>query len=316
MKILIRLLLIIACPVVHSQNYIPYYNLTNEAEWHYDNNRNDSAKFYFEKAFQLDLTPKTKDIWIYGLILNKEGATNKVFRLLKNHMIEIGGADKPITPYLNKAGIQLNKKQKKKLDKLRLDTSSEFHKEHLNILAIIDSMYLKDTLSRKIASKANYQGVVYSPFHKQKMDAASLLNWADSSNAESFKFLFEAHHFIEHDVSGAKLSVIMIHLNSHFQELYDDFFNKLKHGTLDPYDFASIADRSSISRGECLKYLAYPWGIEDSNCISFSQIKENRRLIGLSTHYRRPSYLFHIPVGKMMKVPLQEYFELEFKRKN
>jgi|GEM_PF-5090762 len=297
------------------RNYIPYYNISAEAEWHYDNGRFDQAEVLFEQAFkQIDL-PKTKDVWLYAIILSKKGEKNKVYRLLKTHFRKIGGVSRRIDPYLKDSNIELSDKQIAKINSFIIDTTSIEYMDEMKTISILDSMVEVDQLSKK--KDAGYDSIWWvtgndSVFVERK----KIIQDVDSLNYLAIVDLIENGKLKKNRFVGANFSLLLLHMRTdRFVNIEPQLFELVKTGILDPWDFASAKDRKYTENGDCIIYYAYTYTADDLTCISYDEILNNRRSIGLSAYYRRPSFNFYIRPGRMMKTPMKEFYESELKRK-
>lgn len=299
----------------NSKNYIPYYNLTNKAEWFYDNQEFDSAKFYFEQAFKMEVKKKTKDVWIYIKILNAEGKRHKIYKILKHHINEIGGGLEPFSKYLKKDGILLKDKQYAKLDAIMRDSTLAFWQEEKEIYRILEEMDVQDNWIRNLFDD-NYQDTMLHPTTNKNITFSQMLKEVDSLNYLEFKRLFEEFHLADHEIDGAILTNLLIHQTEHFFLLEEQYKRMLENGNLDPWIYARTYDRALSYKNGLYKYFAYPYNAQDLKCISYEEVIKNRLSIGLSIYYSRPSFRFHIRVGRMMKEPFKQFYEAELAKKN
>lgn len=112
------------------------------------------------------------------------------------------------------------------------------------------------------------------------------------------------------------LSRLLIHMNyDHFISIENQLFELVKDGILDPWIFARAKDRAYSSKIDCPIYFAYPYGFNKIDCTPLEEIKENRRSIGLSPYYKRPSFNYYITPGRMMKDPLDDFYTSEIEDK-
>lgn len=316
-----RKILIIATLIfLHSnlfgqRNYIPYYNITAEAEWHYDNGRFDQAEVLFVQAFkQIDL-PKTKDVWLYAIILAKKGEKNKVYRLLKTHIRKIGGVSRRIDPYLKDSNIDLSDKQIAKINSFLMDTTSIEYLDEMKTISILDSMMDVDQLSKK--KDAGYDSIWWvSGNDSVFVERKKIIQKVDSLNYLAIVDLIENGKLKNNRFLGSNFSLLLLHMRTdRFVNIEPQLFDLVQTGILDPWDFASAKDRKYTENGDCIIYYAYTYTTDDLTCISYDEILKNRKSIGLSTYYRRPSFNFYIRPGRMMKTPMREFYESELKRK-
>lgn len=306
----------IFCFKLLSQDYIPYYNKTSEAEWYYDNGGFDEAKAIFEQAFQLVKTPKTKDIWLYSIILSKRNESKKIYPLLKKHIKAIGGTQTPIAPYLEKDGIQLTKKQIKKIDSYVFDTLSQRYQSEMEALAIIESMHTQDQLIRK------KEGINDSVWWVSGNDSVFVkrsekMKEIDLHNFEEIKTLLDLKKLQNHRFLDEKFSRLLIHMNfDEFVIIENELNQMVKNGVLDPWDFGRTKERAYSEQQDCPLFFVYTFSIKNLKCTDYEDILKNRKSIGLSTYYNRPSFNFYIKPGRMMKTPFREFYETEISKKS
>lgn len=297
------------------RNYIPYYNITAEAEWHYDNGRFDQAEVLFVQAFkQIDL-PKTKDVWLYAIILSKKGEKNKVYRLLKTHIRKIGGVSRRIDPYLKDSKIELSDKQIAKINSFLIDTTSIEYLDEMKTISSLDSMGQADQLCRK--KDAGYDSIWWvSGNDSVFVERKNIIQEVDSLNYLTIVDLIENGKLKNNRFLGSNFSLLLIHMRTdRFVNIEPQLFELVQTGILDPWDFASAKDCAYTASGDCIIYFAHTYLAHDLTCISYDEILKNRKSIGLSTYYRRPSFNFYIRPGRMMKTPMREFYESELKRK-
>jgi hypothetical protein len=292
-KIQLILFLIVINPVFGG--FIQYNNSVNKAEWLFDSGHFEEAKNGFDLAFKQVEVPKIKDIWIYVLILKKINQEDKIYKVLKNHLKDIGGMDKEITPYLEKQGIFLKHNQVKILNNIRVDTlSSNYLKTNLQ-LAVIDSLYSRDQHIRVEFGKnlASYKDI----------------RRIDSLNAIKILEMFQTDELILNDMLNRKFYTLLIHMDVYdFGDIEPYLIKMLDNGKIEPWYYACAWDRSHSNAGECLKYFAYTIDNDNLKCVAYEKVLESRKKIGLSTYYSRPSFRFYVPVNKMMKIPFLSYY--------
>lgn len=288
-------------------NYIPYYNITNEAEWMYDQGKYDKAEELFLKAFKMNVIPKWKDILIYVKILNQKKDKKTIFNVLEKQLISTGGVNFNISEYLKKEKIKLSKTQYLELDKHILDSNSAIQKHHKFLNNCIDSMHYLDQYIRK--KQRNDFDKVYIENENKFLNILDAEDYIDSLNAQKLLSLFQNNELANFEIINYKLSILLTHLDSRFFKLKSYLFLMLKNGNLDPFDYAVSNDRAINKRGECSEYFSYLPSIENRDCLSYQDITRNRMEIGLSIYYFRPSFAFYISENNMMKYPLEDYFK-------
>jgi len=275
--------------------YIDYYNMVNKAEWLYEQGNYKESEVVLKQAFNKVEFSKTKDIWLYVLILSKKNCWNKIYKILKNHLKKIGGTDKSIVPFLEKSGIELNNYQLRKLNNIILDTSSLSYIKFHNQLNIIDSLHNEDQRIRNqfLAGEVTLKNI-------GEIDSLNTLKLLDMFKNDSLTLNKKLDH---------KFYRILLHLElKHFELLDLYLIQMLDNGNLEPWSYARAWDRSHAINDECLNYFAYTYDSKNLNCLTYDEILKNRKKIGLSIYYSRPSYRFYVPVYKMMKIPFKEYY--------
>jgi hypothetical protein len=287
-------------------NYIPYYQITNEAEWNYDQGKFGIAEKQLTLAFDMDLTPKWKDVLLYVKILNRKPNRNLIYKTLLNQLQAKGGTSFKISEYLKREKIKLSKTQYLDLDHYVLDSNSTTQK-HLKFLNnCIDSMHYFDQEIRN--KQRNNIDSVYIENENKFLSILDAQEYIDSLNAQKLLSLFQNHELANFEIVNYKLSILLTHLDSRFFQLKSHLLLMLKNGNLDPFDFAVANDRAVNKIGNCSEYFSYLPSIENLDCLNLDKIKISREKIGLSTHYFRPSFNFYINVNNMMKYPLEPYF--------
>ncbi len=293
-------------------NYIPYYNITNEAEWNFDNGNFGKAETQFKFAFNLGLIPKWKDVLLYVKILNRKHNKKLIYKTLLKQLQKKGGTSFKISEYLIKEKIKLSKIQYFDLDQFIIDSNTTEQKQIKYLNNCIDSMYYLDQEIRN-KQRNNIKNVKVENENKF-INIQDAQNNIDSLNAQKLLSLFQNKELANFEIINYKLSILLIHLDSRFFKLKNYLFLMLKNGNLDPFDFAVSNDRAINKKGECSEYFSYLPSIENRDCLSYQDITRNRMEIGLSTYYFRPSFNFYITVNNMMKYPLEQYF-YDFKNK-
>ena len=291
-----------------ADNYIPYLNLTNKAEWLYDQGKYKESKKCFEDAFKLVKKIKYKDLMVYCKILSQQDQQKKIYILLKNHLKQIGGSTFPISSDIKNSDNALSDKRLKKLDNY-LDTTSINYQTELELsnqferLCELDrSVRMKDRGKDSIWWVSENDSIYVSRY--QKMVEIDSLNY--------IKILELLPKINKLRLSEFYLSRLLIHMNyEHFSSIENQLLEFVKVGILDPWVFARSKDRAYASQADCPIFFTHIYDYENIDCIPLEEIKENRRSIGLSTYYNRPSFSFYIRPGSMMKDPFDAFYKSE-----
>lgn len=292
----------------YADNYIPYLNLTNKAEWLYDQGEYTESKRIFEEAFQLVEKIKYKDILVYSKILSQKNEQKKIYKLLKKHLKQIGGSTFPISSDLKRMGIPLSDKRMKKLDKFLDTTSASYHTEL--------------ELSKQFEKLCDLDGLV-----RMKDRGADSIWWVsenDSSYVSRYQQMLEVDSLnylslleLLPKVKSLRLSEfylsrLLIHMNfKHFSSIENQLLAFVQDGILDPWVFARSKDRAYANKVDCPIFFTHIFDFKDLTCTPLEKIKENRKSIGLSVYYSRPSFSFYITPGRMMKEDFDEFYRMK-----
>ncbi|WP_123776145.1 hypothetical protein [Brumimicrobium aurantiacum] len=241
---------------------------------------------------------------VYSMILSQQNEQKKIYKLLKNHLEEIGGTHVPISNEIERFDIELTEKQLNKLDSY-VDTTSA---EYLAELELSNQLEKLSDLDRLVRMK------------DRGMDSIWWGNETDSVYVNRFEKMLEVDslNFIQLvdflpqiktlRMGDFYLSRILKHMNyENFASIENQLLELVKGGVLDPWTFARAKDRAYYTEEDCSIYFVSPYS-KTKVSTPLNKIKEKREEIGLSTYYRRPSFYFYITPGRMMKEPFDEYY--------
>lgn len=293
----------------YADNYIPYLNLTNKAEWLYDQGKFTEAKTTFEEAFELVEKIKHKDVLVYCKILSQENKQEEVYSFLKSYLIKTSGYLLPISSDLERLEITLSEKRLNDLDK-NVDTTSVRYQAEVELSNELEKLVDLDLLVRiKNREKDSIWWVSGKDSNYvsryQQMLVIDSLNYVKLLELMP-KFLPKVENLI---MSEFSLSKLLIHMNyDRFVSIEDQLFELVKKGMLDPWVFARSKDRAYATQIDCPIYFTYPYGFDKTFCVSLKEIEEKRKSIGLSPYYRRPSFSYYLRPGRMMKEPFYDFY--------
>jgi hypothetical protein len=288
-------------------SYIDYYNVTNLAEWHYDNADYEKAEKLFTSAFQLDLSPKWKDIILLCKIYNSQGKKRKkIYPMLIKKLKESGGLKFKLSPYLEEQGFTLSSKQKIMIDSYLLDTTSAQYIEYSLLNERIERMHFLDQKSRSIHSFNDSLFIDEIGLFIKSKEAIKVV---DSLNFAVLLDLFLTRKLSDYEIQNYKFGTILLHLESRFFELQWFLYDMLKKGNLDPGDFARTADRAHMALELCPPFMAYRINLKDLACLTREKILENRKSIGLSLNYVRSSWSYYLSPSHSFKKPFDQDFD-------
>lgn len=297
----------------HADNYIPYLNLTNKAEWLYDQGEYMKAKYYFDEAFELVDKIKYKDILLYSKILTEQNEHKKAYKLLKNHLKQTGGSLGPISSELERLNIQLSNKRLEKLDTYIWDTSSVKNKAELELLDQFEKLSELDQLVRM---KNSGEDLIWWVSGKDSTQVSRYHKMIEIDSLNYIELLDLLPKIENLRLSEFYLSRLLIHMNyKHFISIETQLFDLVKDGILDPWVFARAKDRAYATQIDCPIYFLYASSYNKIDCTPLEEIKKNRLSIGLSTYYRRSSYSYYITPGRMMKDPFDDFYQSEIEEK-
>lgn len=299
----------------YADNYIPYLNLTNKAEWLYDQGEILEAKECFEDAFKLVTKIRYKDVWLYSKILSQQNKQKKIYRLLKRYLKQNGGTLQPISLDLKRGGIVLSEKRLRELDKYTVDTTSDQYQSELDLSNQLKKLYELDVLVR---SKNSWKDSIW---WISENDSSYVSRYQQMIEVDSLNYikLLELLPKVENlRLSEFYLARLLLHMHyDHFVSIENQLLEFVKDGVLDPWVFARSKDRAYSSKVDCPIFFVYVYDFKNIACTSLEKIKENRSSIGLSVYYRRPSFRFYIRPRSMMKDPIEEFYKSEIEnRKN
>jgi hypothetical protein len=279
----------------------------------YDQGKYLEEKECFEDAFKLVTKIKYKDVLVYSKILSQQNEQKKIYRLLKNQLKQIGGSVYPISFELKRLEITLSEKRLRKLDKYTADSSSIQYKSELELSEQFEKLYQLDLLVRhKDRGKDSIWWV-------SENDSVYVNRYQKMLEVDSINYikLLELLPKVKNlRLSEFYLSRLLIHMNyEHFVSIENELFELVKDGVLDPWIFARSKDRAYASKIDCPIFFTHVYDFKDIECTPLEKIKENRRSIGLSIYYRRPSFYLYIIPGRMMKDPLDEFYTTEIENR-
>lgn len=270
-----------------SQNYIPYYNLRNEAVHQYLNNNYIVADSLLSEAFK-QIEPQGKDFYLASVIKVKLKQKENAIRFLKLSFSQDQGLTSPLTVQHDSL-LFLSILEKKQfynlLDSLfitfKFDSfkikESPFNKNMNEIVqSFIDRdqmyrSYLKEKISLGDSEKRDIEDC---QLHKDLMEFVSNYGWPTGVSE--------------------LLTTVLIHFNEEEYFKYKDIlFTQVKLGRLDPYWYARMEDRIQVFQNS--NFCSY--GIWNKDCPE-KIVRVNRLRIGLSPYWDGPYRIFTKMISK------------------
>jgi len=275
-------------PKIHSQNYIPYYNLVNEAEICVFLGKKDLAFGLYNKAFSLKrISPKAKDLYFMGKLhlerKEKEKATayfKKIFPL----------PDGQFSLWANKQkNYFLDYYQENEFRDLVSEAEAKENEYFLKVKFIRDSLDLfisEDQRLRKIfvdSIQPRYKegDKIYDLF-------AERVNSNDYENQSRFLSFIKKHgypgtYLIGHD--GAATILMHIHCIL-FGEYRETLYSLLLKGKMEPFYYAEMVNETSRKCGD---FFGVVYHVDSASlaCETYpGYLAEQRASIGLSNYFK------------------------------
>ena len=268
-----------------AQNYIPYYNLINEAEFQIFNKDYKKALSLIDKAFKLE-EPLAKDFYLKAMCLDKLKTVKhtkiKVEECLRNSALYNGRPSYWLTK--NILGLQLDTNFIFELKTIENNQKLKNKALYYDIEYFID----KDQLYRKVLADSIM--AYYTEDDIEYINYSKLVNKQDSINQKEFLNYIKEFNYPGIKKCGTNLaSIILLHLNCTFLEDYNVILlEQLKKGFIQPLYYAQMMDRINCACNNKSFYYAYSIGkAEKKDCLPISkkQIIINRKSIGLSPYF-------------------------------
>lgn len=296
MKKLLFLTAVLCCLMIKSnaQNYIPYYNLINEAEYKIYQHEYEEAISLIRDAFKVEQA-LPKDNYLLAATLakvnpqkNEQEIRSLLTKASKNGNIKRWLSEEPIDLELSDAF---------------LDSLSMNSKQWLN-----DTRAIRDTINYFLAKDQDYRKVfvdsIKAYFDEESEEYKSywqLVEKNDSVVQVEFLEYVKANGYPGNHRCGTGLAtVILQHIND---ELLDDFdtvlLEEIKQGNIYPYYYGSMMDRANCRVKGKSFYNADP--TPESCMPSKEQILENRIEAGLSPYFNGPRKFVKISSSKLLE---------------
>lgn len=307
MKGLYFLFLVFATQIHAQINYIDYYKITNEAEYHFDQQSFDVAENLLLKAFDLPLTPKWKDVILLTQIFDKNEEKKKlIFPLLLQQLKATGGTEFKMSTYLKHIEIHLSDKDYEQLDACTTDTNSERYKTISALNNSVNELHKRD---QKYRNLLELNKEVYFEELNITVSAEQAVFLADSINFSELKSLFVNQNLSDYFLNNYKLDILILHLTRRFFDLEYHILDMVKKGNFAPFCYAQAKDRALSSAGMCPQFMAYTFYFKKAQCIDKDEVIRNRRQIGLSPYYFMGSFHYYLSPENKLKISLDQHLE-------
>lgn len=282
-RLVLFLFLFTFYPKIHSQNYIPYYNLVDEAEFQVFLGRKDLAFGLYNKAFSLKgISPKARDLYFMGKLYlerkEKEKATiyfKKIFYLPDGHFSL--WANKQKTYFLNYY-------QENELKLLIDEAMAKENECYLKVKFIHDSLryfILEDQRLRRVfvdSIQPRYKegNKIYDLF-EARVDSN------DHENQLRFLSFIKRHGYPGLYLIGSdEAASILMHIHCKLLQGYKEtLYDLLLKGKMEPFDYVHMIDRVTFN---CLGQAVYNDGLVCDTCPDYRA--EKRASVGMSKYFK------------------------------
>ncbi|MCO5259482.1 MAG: hypothetical protein M9916_05000 [Crocinitomicaceae bacterium] len=259
-----------------AQNYIPFRNNLNEAEYWFYQEKWDSAAVYYGKAETFGYKFFPKDAHLYSRVLWETNNRKKSIDVLLNWGVHY--LFKNDTTYYR--GMSEENREKILLeiapDTIMIPTNKIF----------FDTLIKYDQLYRKQFNNILKEDSIQRALLKTKMD------FQDSINRERFLEYIKEYGFPGgYYYPNPDVTAIILHIPPDWLfRNYVLFLKEIKGGRMDPYHFGIILDRAFYDNS-CKTQTLYNLYVSSNTVVSTSPeiIFINRCLIGLSPYFDNPN---------------------------
>lgn len=297
MKKLLLLTAVFTCLMIKSnaQNYIPYYNLINEAEYKIYQHEYEEAISLIRDAFKVEQA-LPKDNYLLAATLAKVNPQ-------KN--------EQEIRSLIMKASKNGNIKRWMSEENIDIEFSEEF------INGLIknskrwseNNKHIGDTIKYFVARDQEYRKVftdsIMVYFDEESEEYKSYWHLVERNDSIiQLQFLnyikengYPGTYKSNRDIAG----VILQHINEDLLDQFDTvLYKEIKKGNIYPYYYGSMMDRINCSLNGIAFYDAHS---VPKRCLpSRDQIIENRIKIGMSPHFKGPRKFVNVSRSKLMEL--------------
>lgn len=287
---------VLCCLTIKSnaQNYIPYYNLINEAEYKIYQHEYEEAISLIRDAFKVEQA-LPKDNYLLAATLakvnpqkNEQEIRSLLTKASKNGNINRWMSEEPIDLELSDAF---------------LDSLSMNSKQWLN-----DTRAIRDTINYFLAKDQDYRKVfvdsIKAYFDEESEEYQSywqLVEMNDSLVQVQFLEYIKENGYPGNRRSGTGLgAVILQHINDDLLDEYEEvLFGEIKKGNIYPYYYGSMMDRINCSLNGIAFYDAHS---VPKRCLpSRDKIFENRINAGMSPYFKGPRKFVNVSKSRLLE---------------
>lgn len=284
-----RLLSIVLCFLLvsvlgFSQNYIPYYNLINEAEFDIYNEDFEAALDKINQAFKLE-EPRAKDCYLLAYCLDHIDA--EANRLEVDRWLLDGSSRTGFLMYWfeklplnNEFGVPFYETIEENIsDRLK---EAKVYRDTLIYFTSPDQ-----ELSQLFADSIS---VYYDSKHEIFQYHLALLNGHEAEMQAQFLIYLKENGYPGIYKSGGFWTGNL--LNNMSEPLYEEYkvvlLEAVKRGEMEPYYYGTMVDVNGCFLKNESYYFAV--GVDQSCLPNMQEIIENRRSIGMSLHFKGPRH--------------------------
>ncbi len=254
----------------HSQDYVSFRNVLNEANYWFYESEFDSAIYYYSKAEKFNLQFFPEEVHLFSRCLWEKGEEKKSLEVLKS-----GGLKdfflRDTTYYY---GLSSKKRLEfsEQLELLEIDLLSE-DMDFFKDLEIKDQMYRK-ILFNYAESSEQFDSIVKK---MEYQDSINFLSLIDQIKRKGYPGGYE--------IAPIGPGIVLLHAKTQWLlDYYHIFIEEIQAGRMNYFDFSRAIDRALEIKGIQKVYNYYlPKGEED--IISPTLVFINRCSIGMSPYY-------------------------------
>lgn len=293
----------LVCIFSYAQNYIPFRNNLNEAEYWFYEEKWDSAVVYYDKAETFGYKFFPKDAHLYSRVLWETGNKEKSVDVLLSWGIN----------YLFKNDTTYYQGMDGKLrEKILSDIAPDSVVIPPNKI-FFDTLIEYDQLYRRQLSNIPREDSI------QRAPLMAKMDYQDSINRELFLGYIKEYGFPDgYYYTNPDVTAIMLHLHPDWLfKHYTVFLSEIKAGRMNPYHLGIILDRAFQDKS-CKTQTLYNLYVSNNTVVSTSPeiIFINSCLIGLSPYFENPNNAILKRGQQMTKSNFYNYYREKKKEFN
>lgn len=291
---------------LYAQNYIPFRNTLNEANYWFYEAEYDSACKYYALAEKFDLKFYRAESHLYSRTLWEIGNKKKSVEIV----IKGGSRFSFINDTSFYKGMSIEERHK--INELLPDDNSW---EILKDSVFFDTLHTRDQKYRQKLREINFDST-----HIDFKMLIKHMNYNDSLNQEEIIDYIKKNGYPGgYFHAPLTLGTILLHSGKEWLfKNYNLFISEIKSGRMEPLAFAMAFDRMNSNKNTCktgMMYNSY-FGVDNSQSLSPELIFLNSCNIGLDPYYENINSSVFRRGFKPNKTPLFNYYKHQKERFN